>query len=206
MLKIWGRVNSINVMKVLWCADELGLEYERIDAGMEFGLNDQPWYLAMNPNGRVPTIDDDGVVLWESNTIVRYLAARHATGTLYPTDVAERARAERWMDWMLTTPQVDMNYLFWGLVRNAPHAQDPEQRAVHTSNINKLMGLIDEALAGKAYINGEQFSIGDIPIGAMVWRWANLPIERPKLANVEAWFERLKARPAYQKNVMLPLT
>ena len=117
MLRIWGRLSSVNVQKVVWCADELGLAYERIDAGGAFGLTRTPEYLAMNPNSLVPVLDDDGFVLYESNAIVRYLAARHSRGTLWPEDLAKRADADRWMDWQTNTYQPAMRDIFWQLVR-----------------------------------------------------------------------------------------
>src|SRR5688572_8470957 len=123
MLKIWGRVNSVNVKKALWCADELGLKYERVDAGMQFGVTKTPEYLAMNPNSLVPTIEDDGFVLWESHSIVRYLAAKHGMGKLYPTELRARADAERWMDWAFTF-QNAMRAVFWNLIRTAPEKRD----------------------------------------------------------------------------------
>ena len=206
MLRIWGRTNSINVMKVLWCADELGLNYERIDAGMAFGVVGDDWYATMNPNRRVPTIDDDGLVLWESNTIVRYLAAKHARGGLWPQDPARRASGEKWMDWQLSMLMEDMTPLFWGLVRKAPQYQDAEKLARHASNVGKLWAMLDAALADREYVSGDRLSAGDIPVGCFVWRWANLPIERPSLPHLEAWHERLQARPAFQRHVMLPLT
>src|SRR6478735_11825700 len=123
-MKIWGRANSINVMKVLWCADECGLKYEREDVGMAFGGNDQKWYLDMNPNGVVPTIDDGGRVIWESNSAVRYLAARYAAGTLWPNDPGQRSEADRWMDWQLSTISECMRVMFWGLIRTPPDKRD----------------------------------------------------------------------------------
>jgi len=208
MLKIWGRVNSINVMKVLWCADELGLQYERIDAGMAFGQVTEDWYTAMNPNAKVPTIDDDGFVLWESNAIVRYLAARHGGG-LCPADAQVRADADRWMDWQLSTLAPDMGYLFWGLVRNSPAHQDPQAQAAAARSLAGLWGMVDAALAGRGFLAGDGLSMGDIPLGCFVHRWMELPDypgERPRLEHLQAWYTRLQERPAYRERVMLPLT
>ncbi len=124
MLKIWGRKNSSNVRKVLWCAEEAGLAYERIDAGGAFGVvNDAP-YRALNPNGVVPTLEDEGFVLWESNTIVRYLAARYAPD-LYPQDLQQRASAEKWMDWTTSSLAAPFRTVFWGTVRTPPEQRDP---------------------------------------------------------------------------------
>ena len=206
MLKIWGRANSINVMKVLWCADELKLDYERVDAGMAFGLVGEDWYGAMNPNRRVPTIDDDGLLLWESNTIVRYLAARHDSGGLSPADPAQRAVSEKWMDWQLTTPNEDMTYLFWGLIRNSAAHADKAVQAKAIENLDEIWGRLDAALADREFVGGDRLTVGDIPIGCFVERWSQLPIKRASLPNLQAWHERLKARPAFQKHVMQPLT
>lgn len=205
MLKIWGRTNSINVMKVLWCADELGLDYERFDAGMEFGVVGEPFYGELNPNRRVPTVEDDGVVLWESNVIVRYLAAKHARGSLWPEDAAERAQAEQWMDWQQTTMHPALTPVFWQLVRTPPEERDAEKIAAGAASVADLWTIVDVRLAGREYLNGAAFTMADIPLGCAVWRYYNLDIERPKLANVEAWHERLKQRPAFQSRVMLPL-
>jgi len=206
MIKIWGRRNSINVMKVLWCADELALDYERIDAGMAFGVVDEAAYRARNPNAKVPCLEDGDLILWESNTIVRYLAAAYGLGSLCPADPGQRAAAEKWMDWQLTTPYADITYLFWGTVRNSPAHQDPQRQAEAAGNLDGYWSIVDRALDGRDYLNGDRLSIADIPLGCLMWRWQNLQIPRARFGRLEAWHERLKARPAFQKNVMLPLT
>jgi glutathione S-transferase len=206
MLKIWGRTNSVNVKKALWCVEELGLKYERIDAGMQFGVTKTPEYLKMNPNSLVPTIDDDGFVLWESHTIVRYLAAKHGMGRLYPGDLKARADAERWMDWAFTFQRA-MRDVFWGLIRTPPEKRDAKAIEEGRVATNKLAAdVLERALEKKAYITDDRLTMGDIPIGCEVQRWMRVPIERPKLPNVEAWFKRLGERPAYRKIVDVPLT
>jgi glutathione S-transferase len=205
-MKIWGRVNSINVMKVLWTADECGLKYEREDVGGAFGGNDQKWYLDMNPNGVVPTIDDGGRIIFESNTIVRYLAAKYAAGSLWPNDPGQRSEADRWMDWQNTTINLCMRDVFWGLIRTPPEKRDMAAIDKAAADAGKLWTRLDEKLAGKPYVAGQHFTMGDIPVGCFVHRWFALPIERPDLKNVKAWYERLKTRPAYVKYVMQPLT
>jgi len=206
MLKIWGRVNSVNVKKALWAADELGLEYERTDAGMQFGLTRTPEYLKMNPNSLVPTIEDDGFVLWESHTIVRYLAAKHGAGTLWPTDIQTRADAERWMDWAFTF-QAAMRNVFWGLIRTPADKRDPKAIEEGRVKSNQLAAdVLERSLQGKKYVVGDSFTMGDIPIGCEVQRWMRCPIERPRLPNIEAWFARLGERPAFRKNVDIPLS
>jgi glutathione S-transferase len=206
MLKIWGRVNSVNVKKALWATEELGLKYERVNAGMEHGVTKTPEYLKMNPNSLVPTIDDDGFVLWESHSIVRYLAAKHGMGRLCPADLRARADAERWMDWAFTFQRA-MRDVFWGLIRTPPEKRDA--KAIEEGRVasNKLAAeVLERQLEKKAYMTGDAFTMGDIPIGCEVQRWMRVPIERPKLPNVEAWFGRLCARAAYQKIVDIPLS
>ena len=205
-MKIWGRVNSINVMKVLWCADECGLKYDRVDVGMAFGGNDQKWYLDMNPNGVVPTIEDGGRIIYESNTIVRYLAARYAAGSLWPNDPGVRSEADRWMDWQASTINGPMRDAFWGLIRTAPDKRDMAAIKKSAVDAGKVWARLDEKLAGKHYVAGQHFTMGDIPVGCFVHRWYALDIERPELKNVKAWYERLKTRPAYAKHVMAPLS
>ena len=205
-MKIWGRANSINVMKALWCADECGLTYERVDVGMAFGGNDQKWYLDMNPNGVVPTIDDGGRIIYESNAIVRYLSAKYAAGTLWPNDPGERSEADRWMDLQASTVNASMRDVFWGLVRTPPDKRD--MAAINKSAVEagKVWARLDQKLEGKRYVGGQHFTMGDIPVGCFVHRWYALSIERPDLKNVKAWYERLQTRPAYAKHVMPPLT
>jgi glutathione S-transferase len=205
MLRIWGRINSVNVKKALWCAEELGLKHERIDAGMQFGVVDTPEYRRMNPMGRVPTIDDDGFVLWESHTIVRYLCAKHSAGNLWPTDLRLRAGAERWMDWAFSF-QAAMRDVFWGLIRTPPEKRDAKAIAAGCKQSAELAAMLDAHLAARPYVAGASFTMGDIPIGCEVQRWLRVPIERPPLPHLEAWFERLRERPPFVKSVDQPLT
>lgn len=209
MLTIFGRANSINVQKALWAADECGLTYDRRDVGGAFGGNDQPWYLAMNPNGVVPTIDDDGYVLWESNAIVRYLAATYGPPWFWPVDPKTRGAGERWMDWQISTIQAGMTTLFWGLIRTAPEKRD--LAAIEAARVATAMlwARLDQHLAGNAYVAGPDFTVGDIPAGCMAYRWLNLPFRRddlPELVHLRAWYDRLATRPAYRKNVMINMT
>jgi glutathione S-transferase len=205
MLKIWGRTNSVNVKKALWAAEELGLKYERIEAGMQHGVVNTPEYRKMNPMGLVPTIDDDGFVLWESHSIVRYLAAKHGAGTLWPTDPCTRAIANQWMDFAFSF-QAAMRAVFWGLIRTPPEKRNPAEIEEGRKKSAQLAGILDGALAGKQYVAGDAFTMGDIPIGCEVQRWMRVPVERPRHANLEAWFGRLCARPAYNKYVDVPLS
>ena len=206
MLKIWGRASSVNVQKVLWCAEELGLPFERIDIGGPFGGNRDAAYLAMNPNAVVPTIEDDGFVLWESNTIVRYLAAKHGMGRLCPSDLQRRADGERWMDWQLTTLNKDMVTLFWGLIRTAPDKRDNAAIAGALEALGDIWGRLDRHLADRAFIGGDALTMADIPAGALAYRWFNLQVKRPALPRLEAWYRRLTERPGYAKHVMIVMT
>jgi glutathione S-transferase len=206
MLRIWGRTNSVNVKKALWAVEELGLKYERIDAGMQFGVTKTPEYLRMNPNSLVPTIDDDGFILWESHSIVRYLAAKHGAGSLWPTDLRQRADAERWMDWAFTL-QGAMRDVFWGLIRTPPEKRDMKAIEAGVKRSGELLeAVLEKNLENRAYVAGASFTMGDIPVGCEVQRWMRVPIERPRLPAVESWFERLRARPPFLKLVDVPLT
>ena len=205
MLRIWGRVNSVNVKKAMWCVSELGLPHERIDAGMQFGVNNTPEYRRMNPTGLVPTIDDDGYTLWESHAIVRYLSAKHSAGKLWPTDPKARADADRWMDWAFTF-QNAMRNVFWGLIRTPPEKRDAKAIEEGSKKSHELAALLDKALADKPYVAGQTFTMGDIPIGCEVQRYMRVPIEHPKLPQLEAWFDRLIARAPFRQHVDLPLT
>lgn len=211
MLKVWGRINSVNVEKVVWCALELDLPFERIDAGGAFGVVDTPAFRAMNPFGRVPVIEDDGLVLWESNAIVRYLAARHGMGTLMPTDVRVRADAERWMDFQLGAIAPVFSPVFRSVVRMKPEERDMVLVTRAFADLKEALAVVDGALSGRTYLVDERFTVADIPLGAVAHRWFNLPLdgvplERPDFPNLKAWYERVKARPAASRLMTLPLT
>jgi len=205
MLRIWGRTNSVNVKKTMWCVAELGLAHERMDAGMQYGVVNTPEYRKMNPTGLVPTIDDDGFTLWESHTIVRYLCAKHSAGKLWPTDLKARADAERWMDWAFAF-QSAMRNVFWGLIRTPPEKRDASAIEEGRKKSIALLPVLEQTLARQPYVAGREFTMGDIPIGCEVQRFMRVPIERPPFPGVEAWFERLRQRPAFVKHVDLPLT
>ncbi|MDB5821975.1 MAG: gstB 3 [Herminiimonas sp.] len=205
MLTLWGRTNSINVQKVLWTLAEVATPFELVNAGREFGLVDTPQYLAMNPNGKVPTLRDGELVLWESNAIVRYLCARYGDATLYPTDLAVRADGERWMDWCVSTVTPEMTPLFFGLIRTPPEQRNQTEINAAAIAMNELAGMVDAALDGRDYLAGSAFSMADIPLGCYIYRWSALPIERSRYPNLEAWQARLAERDAFRRHVMLPL-
>jgi glutathione S-transferase len=205
-LRIWGRMSSINVQKVVWTARELGLAFDRIDAGGAFGGNRTPEYLRMNPNGKIPLIDDDGFVLWESNAIVRYLAARHGAGTLWPNDLRQRADADRWMDWQATELTPAMRNAFMQLVRTAPEARSPALVGESNAATEALMAILDEHLAGRHFLCAQQFTVADVAVGASVHRWFGLPQPHAPRPNVQGWYRRLMTRPAVAGVLTLPIT
>ena len=206
MLKIWGRTNSLNVQKVMWCVGELGLEHARIDAGGKFGQVREDWYLAMNPNALVPVIDDAGYRLWDSNAIVRYLAAKHDSGGLWPESPEARGEADRWMDWQLGTLLPHIGVVFWGLIRTPEAERDMTAIEAARQKAGEVYEVLDSHLASRAYVAGDRLTMGDIPVGALTYRWYGLPIERPDWPNLRAWYERLAERPAFREHVMVPIT
>lgn len=205
MLKILGRKTSSNVQKVLWACAELDIPFEREDVGGPFGGNDKPEYRALNPNGIVPTILDGDFVLWESNSITRYLAREHARGTLYPDDSRALAGAERWMDWQLTIMSPSMVPVFRGLVRTPEAERDYDAIAAAHKRLTAAMGILDAALADTPFIAGSELTIGDIPVGIGTYRWFNLPIERADYPHLQRWYDRLSERPGYREHIMNPL-
>ena len=202
MLKIWGRTNSINVQKVMWALAELKLDHRRVDAGGAFGKNKEPDYLAMNPNGLVPVLDDDGFILWESNSVVRYLAAKFDRAEiLEPVDLQRRAHAQMWMDWQLSVLQPSQRDLFWGLIRTEPNKRD--QTAINASRDKntEAMKLLDAQLAKTAYVAGDTFTYGDIPVAINAYRyWALVP-DHPPLPHARRWYDAVAARPGYAAHV-----
>ena len=206
MITVWGRNNSINVQKVIWALEETGTPYERLDAGGAFGQLDTAGYGGLNPNRRVPTLIDGDTVIWESNAIVRYIAAKYGGSPLWADDPAERAKADMWMDWVQTTALPDLIPVFQQLIRIAEPDRDLEMVAQRTENLKGIFGVLDAHLADRAYITGDSVTMGDIPTGAFAWRYLALEIDRPDLPQLRAWYDRLRARPAYVEHVCLPLT
>jgi len=195
VLRILGRLSSINVQKVVWCADELGLAYERSDVGGTFGGNKSPEYLALNPNGLVPTIDEDGFILYESNAIVRYLAGRYSRGSLWPEDLRRRADADRWMEWLSTALVPAMRDAFWQLVRTPADKRDLAAVEKSRAESERLVAILDAHLSKRDYLTDHGFSAADIVVGCAAHRWLHLPLERLARPNVERWYDTLKSRP-----------
>jgi len=198
MMKVLGRASSMNVRKVLWTLDELGLGYDREDWGMGYTPTDRPEFLALNPNGLVPVLIDDHGPLWESNTICRYLAQRYGDGFLLPADPRGRAGVEQWMDWQATELNPTWRYAFLALSRKTPGFDDPEQIAASAKAWNKQMALLEDQLnKTDAYAAGEAFSLADVCLGLSTHRWMATPIERADLPAVVAYYERLRERAAF---------
>jgi glutathione S-transferase len=206
MLTLWGRTNSINVQKVQWCLEELALPYERVEAGREFGVVDTPEYRRLNPNGLVPTIADGDFVLWESNAIVRYLAAKHGSGSLWPEEPRARADADRWMDWQATAFTPAQGPAFHGLIRTPPEKRDRDAIAQSVAKAEPFAELLDAHLAERRFVTGDAFTVGDIAAGAAAHRWLNLPIARTPRPNLERWHAALLRRPAAAKVLVTPIT
>ena len=209
MIKIWGRNTSSNVQKAMWAVGELGLEHTRIDVGGAFGKNKEPPYLAMNPNGLVPTLEeDDGFLLWESNSIVRYLAGKHdKNGVLEPKDAKQRALASQWMDWQLSVIGPAITPVFWGLVRTPPEKRDAKAIAAGKEKTIAAAKIMDAQLGKTAFLAGPNFSYGDIPVGIMIYRYMQLIPERPPTPNLDRWYGAISNRKAFKEQVgSVPLT
>ncbi|MGJ4996423.1 glutathione S-transferase family protein [Bradyrhizobium sp. HKCCYLR20261] len=207
-LTIWGRTNSVNVQKVLWCLAELDLPYRRIDAGMQFGRNTEADYLAMNPNGRIPTLVDGDFVLWESNAIMRYLCLAYGGDTpLYPRAPRHRAGIERWLDWTLSTVQPTERPLFWGLVRTPPEQRDMAALQKAADEAAVMWRMLDAHLATRTCIEAESFTLADIALGAYARRWFGVEgVVKPDLPNLARWYGLIAQRPAFIRYIAPPLS
>lgn len=201
MLKIWGRKTSANVQKVMWAIGELGLACERIDIGGPFGMNREPAYLAINPNGLVPTLEENGFYLWESNAIVRYLAGKSGAVALEPADPRARATAGQWMDWQLTVAGPAIFPVFWGLVRTPVEQRDPKAIEAGKAKTIEAMGILNGQLMRTAYVAGDAFSCGDIPIGIIAHRFVSLIPDHPPMNGIDRWYSELCRRPAFRAHV-----
>jgi glutathione S-transferase len=209
MIKIWGRNTSSNVQKAMWAVGELKLEHTRIDVGGAFGKNKEAAYLAMNPNGLVPTLEEeDGYLLWESNSIVRYLAAKYdKANTLEPRDLKQRALASQWMDWQLSVVGPAIFHAFWGLIRTLPEKRDMAAIRTSQEKTTAAMQILDAQLAKTQYVAGESFSYGDIPVGIMCYRYVQLVPDRPNTPNLDRWYAGISSRQAFKDHVgSIPLS
>lgn len=204
MLKLWGRTSAFNVQKIMWFLKELELDYEPMLVGGKYGGLDSPEFLAMNPHGRIPVLQDKEVVVWESHAILRYLAATYSNGTFWPTDPVTRSINDRWMDWAHTTLQPAFMKLFWGYYRTPEDQRDLPAIEAAIEQANVLFLALDHHLSQFAYMTGPGFTLADIPVGTTLYRYFHMGLPTLELEHVRAWYQRLAKRPAYQTSVMLP--
>jgi len=202
MLEIWGRPYSSNVVPVIWAANECAVDYKLKLAGGSFGQIDTAEFGEMNPNRLIPAIRDGDFALWESHVIVRYLCSKYAPGTLYPEDLQQRALADQWMEWSGTRAFGPVIQLFFATVRTEPDARDPARIKVHADEAAHILSILEAHLSTNDYVAGRDFTMADIPLGAVAYRYFNVEVERPSFPNIEAWYQRLCERPAYQQHVM----
>ena len=205
MIELWGRASSSNVQKVLWCCDELPVKYHRYDIGREFGGNKTAEYLRMNPNGLVPTIRDDGLEIWESNTILRYLATRYGDGLMYPAEAAVRSHVDRWLDWEVGTLAPTIHPVFWGLVRTPPEERNEAALTEAKVKLTEVFGVLDGHLAKHRYVAGETLTLADIAMGNSAYRWFSFSMTRPEFGNLKAWYARIAERPGFREHMVKPL-
>ena len=203
MIEIWGRRNSSNVIPAMWALAETGREYRRHDVGGSFGGLNTPAYLAMNPNGLVPTLVDGDAVIWESNAIIRYLAAKYCEGGLWDEDPAKRSLADRWLEWAKSTGNPATMGLFFATTRTEPEKRDPAVIAKFTESAAKAWTFLDHHLSAQPYLAGESFTMGDISFGSLAHRYFHMDVARPDLPHVKAWYGRLAERPAYAEHCMI---
>jgi glutathione S-transferase len=205
MRTIYGRPNSQHTQKVLWACAELRLEFRFVHTGRVSTGELDPEYRRLNPNGLVPTLVEDDFVLWESNTIIRYLAGRYGAGAFMPADLRERALGERWMDWQATTLNDAFRPVFRPFVEGPPQAREPEALKPAVDKLNDTIAVLDRHLAGRLYVAGDTFGVCDIPVGVHAYRYFTLDIPRRPLPALESWYRRLTERPPYRQHVMIEL-
>ena len=212
MLKLWGRINSSNVKKVMWASAELGVPYERVDAGLHFGVVNTDAFREKNPNGMVPVIEDEGFVLWESHAIVRYLCAKHPKAPFYPADPQARASADRWMDWQMTT-FAPMGPAFMQLVRSPQENWDMNMITTNLTKVTESWKIADSQLGKTKWLNGDEFTMADVPLANSAYIWFELPLAkaglehlRTPLANLDRWYAQLNAMANFREIVAIGLT
>ena len=203
-MEIWGRKNSSNVIPVMWTLAELGMSHKRHNVGGSFGGVNTESYSRLNPNKLVPTMNDNGFILWESNAIIRYLCRQYAHGSLCPNNPQEAAQADQWMEWYKSSVMTKIHPVFWGLIRVPSDQRDLANIAAGASEIAKALKILDNHLDGRSYVLGNTFTMADIPLGASMYRYYNLDIEHGSFKNIESWYNRLCQRPAYREHAMIP--
>ena len=205
MLTIWGRRSSFNVQKVMWLVGELGLKHQHIPPGGSYGIKDTSEFRAMNPHGKVPVINDDGLVIWESHSILRYLAARYGPADFWSDNPCIRSKTDSWMDWAQASLQpAFLTGVFWGFYRTPPEQRNAVSVRQSINLCTQYFLLLDQALSKRQFLAQDKLTLADIPVGTHLYRYFELDIERPSLPNVENWYSRLKERPAYREHVMIP--
>ncbi|SHK03625.1 glutathione S-transferase [Shimia gijangensis] len=205
MLRIWGRKTSSNVQAVMWAVAELGMEHTRHDAGHIYGVVDTDAFYALNPNRTVPVIEDDGIApLWETGVILRYLGHKYGSDVLWPSDLAARTGVDKWAEWAkLNIAQAFTVPVFWQVVRTAPKDQDPAAIARALDGLSVKLAIAEEQVSKHAYLAGDQFSLADIQLGHVLYRYFDIDIARPEWPALEAYYARLKTRAAYRNTVMI---
>ena len=206
MRQLWGRLSSVNVQKAVWALDELALPFQRIEAGGAHGGVDDPEYRAMNPNGLVPVLKEDGFVLWESNAILRYLAHRYGGALALPDDVRERAAIDQWLDWQATTFTPAMRDAFWQLVRVPAAEQDADAIEASRTRTEACAEILERHLATRSFIANGRFGIADIAVGCAVHRWLNLPVARLDRPDTRRWYRTIAQRSAASTVLSLPIS
>ncbi|NKJ06979.1 MULTISPECIES: glutathione S-transferase family protein [Rhizobium] len=205
MLTVWGRKSSSNVQALMWCIGELGLAYERIDAGFKYGVNDTVEFLAMNPNGTVPVLrEDDGEPLWETGAIIRYLAAQHGDEAFWPDDARRRAQIDKWAEWAKLN--ITLNFtgpVFWRVVRTAPALQDQQAIAAALTALGAKLDIAERQLERHRFLAGDDLTLADIQFGHVLYRYFDIDIPRPSLPRLERYYENLTERPAFREHVMV---
>ena len=205
-LQVWGRMSSINVKKVVWAAEELGLAFERTDTGGNFALTKTPEALQRNPNALVTVLDDAGFLLWESNVMVRSLCKKHSLGHLYPSDLQAQFDAERWMDWQQTTFNPAGRNTFWQLVRTSLEQRDLDLIAQSVANTEPLLDTLEQHLARRPFMASGEFTMADIPLACEIHRWRGLPRLRLSYPHFERWYAKIQTRPSARGVLDLPLS
>ena len=202
MLEVWGRKNSNQVIHVMWTVGELNLDYKRHNVGGSFGGLKNEDYKKLNPNLYIPTIKDGNFVLWESYAIIRYLSKKYGYGSLWPKDICEAALADQWIEWFQETLMPKLFPIFWNKVRVSENDRDNNKIEEMVKNLNSIMEILEKQLDGKNYIIGDSFTMGDIPVGAGMFKYFELDITRPSFPNIEKWYSKLCQREAYKEHAM----
>ena len=204
MIQLYGRYTSYNVQKVLWILDELNVEHQHTNLGGAYGGLDTEEFAEMNPNRRVPVLIDDGLIVWESNAIVRYLAAEYGQGTLWPLDPGTRSHADQWMEWAVNNLLPAFIGLFWGYYRTPEIQRDNAHNVKLQRRCERLYALLDDHLSSRTFLAGDSLTMGDIPAGTSLYRYFEMGLDVKKPPNVMAWYGRLLEREAFCTHVAVP--